>query len=151
MSDALNLVELHNVTFGYGERVVLRDLSLTVPRGKVTALMGASGGGKTTVLRPITEELRKLVDEAAPDARSSIKWGMPFYTLGEAMLCAIGAHKGHVNLILSGPAETFDDPHGRLTGEGKTGRHLKLISLAELPREEVRGWLKSAVARARAA
>ncbi len=53
MSDALNLVELHNVTFGYGERVVLRDLSLTVPRGKVTALMGASGGGKTTVLRLI--------------------------------------------------------------------------------------------------
>lgn len=48
-----NLVELHNVTFGYGERVVLRDLSLTVPRGKVTALMGASGGGKTTVLRLI--------------------------------------------------------------------------------------------------
>ena len=44
------LVELRNVTFGYGERVILRDLSLVVPRGKVTALMGASGGGKTTVL-----------------------------------------------------------------------------------------------------
>ena len=47
------VVELRNVTFGYGERVVLRDLSLTVPRGKVTAIMGASGGGKTTVLRLI--------------------------------------------------------------------------------------------------
>ncbi len=35
------------------DRVVLRDLSLPVPRGKVTALMGASGGGKTTVLRLI--------------------------------------------------------------------------------------------------
>lgn len=43
--------ELRNVTFGYGERMVLRDVSLQVPRGKVTALMGASGGGKTTVLR----------------------------------------------------------------------------------------------------
>ena len=39
--------------FGYGERPVLRGLSLTVPRGKVTAIMGASGGGKTTVLRLI--------------------------------------------------------------------------------------------------
>ena len=47
------LVELRDVTFGYGERAVLRDLSLVVPRGKVTALMGASGGGKTTVLRLI--------------------------------------------------------------------------------------------------
>ena len=43
--------ELRNVTFGYGERTILRDVSLQVPRGKVTALMGASGGGKTTVLR----------------------------------------------------------------------------------------------------
>ena len=47
------LVELRNLTFGYGERVILDDVSLTVPRGKVTALMGASGGGKTTILRLI--------------------------------------------------------------------------------------------------
>ena len=47
------LVELRNLTFGYGERVILDDVSLSVPRGKVTALMGASGGGKTTILRLI--------------------------------------------------------------------------------------------------
>ncbi len=47
------LVELRGLTFGYGERVILDDISLTVPRGKVTALMGASGGGKTTILRLI--------------------------------------------------------------------------------------------------
>lgn len=50
-SDAL--VELQNLTFGYGERVILDNISLSVPRGKVTALLGASGGGKTTVLRLI--------------------------------------------------------------------------------------------------
>ena len=58
MSDSPALVALRNVTFGYGERVILRDLSLTVPRGKVTALMGASGGGKTTVLRLIGGQYR---------------------------------------------------------------------------------------------
>ncbi|MEI7515240.1 MAG: ABC transporter ATP-binding protein [Betaproteobacteria bacterium] len=47
------LVELKNLTFGYGERVILEEVSLVVPRGKVTALMGASGGGKTTILRLI--------------------------------------------------------------------------------------------------
>ena len=52
------LVQLRNVTFGYGERVILRDVSLSVPRGKVTALMGASGGGKTTVLRLIGGQQR---------------------------------------------------------------------------------------------
>ena len=52
------LVELRHVSFGYGDRVILRDLSLQVPRGKVTALMGASGGGKTTVLRLIGGQQR---------------------------------------------------------------------------------------------
>ena len=53
----LPLVEFKNVTFSYpgsaGDRVILDDVTLSVPRGKVTALMGASGGGKTTVLRLI--------------------------------------------------------------------------------------------------
>lgn len=52
------LVELRNLTFGYGERVILDGISLTIPRGKVTALMGASGGGKTTVLRLIGGQYR---------------------------------------------------------------------------------------------
>jgi phospholipid/cholesterol/gamma-HCH transport system ATP-binding protein len=55
-SDAL--VKLHDVRFGYGERVILDGITLTIPRGKVTALMGASGGGKTTVLRLIGGQYR---------------------------------------------------------------------------------------------
>ena len=51
------LVEFKDVTFSYpgsgGDRVILNKITLSVPRGKVTALMGASGGGKTTVLRLI--------------------------------------------------------------------------------------------------
>ena len=58
ISASTPLVELRNVTFGYGERVILRDVSLTIPRGKVTALMGASGGGKTTILRLIGGQVR---------------------------------------------------------------------------------------------
>ena len=52
------LIELRNVHFGYGAQPVLRGLSLSVPRGKVTAIMGASGGGKTTVLRLIGGQQR---------------------------------------------------------------------------------------------
>ena len=46
-------VEFRDVKFGYGARTILEGVSFAVPRGKVTALMGASGGGKTTVLRLI--------------------------------------------------------------------------------------------------
>jgi len=57
-ADADNLVVLRDVSFGYGDRKVLDGVTLAVPRGKVTALMGASGGGKTTVLRLIGGQAR---------------------------------------------------------------------------------------------
>ena len=63
------LVELRNVTFGYGERAVLDGLTLRVPRGKVTALMGASGGGKTTVLRLIGGQQRAQQGEVLFDGQ----------------------------------------------------------------------------------
>ncbi len=55
-----NLVEFHDVSFAYpgSGRLILDRVSLRVPRGKVTALMGASGGGKTTVLRLIGGQQR---------------------------------------------------------------------------------------------
>jgi hypothetical protein len=90
-----------------------------------------------------------MVGEAAPDASSAIKWGMPFYSIGGAVVCAIGAHKSHVNLILPGPPGTYADPDGRLEGEGKTGRHLKLKTLGDLPKASVRAWLATAVRLAR--
>jgi hypothetical protein len=101
-------------------------------------------------LRAILEALRAEVERSAPEAVGAIKRGMPFYTLAGEMMCALGAHKSHVNLILAGPPGTFADPEGRLTGEGKTGKHLKLTKLAELPRAAVRGWIKTAAATARA-
>jgi phospholipid/cholesterol/gamma-HCH transport system ATP-binding protein len=48
-----SIVELRHLTFGYGERVILHDVSLRIPVGKVTALIGPMGSGKTTTLRVI--------------------------------------------------------------------------------------------------
>ena len=66
---ATSLVELRNLTFGYGDRVILDDISLSVPRGKVTALMGASGGGKTTILRLIGGQIRAQKGELLFDGQ----------------------------------------------------------------------------------
>jgi phospholipid/cholesterol/gamma-HCH transport system ATP-binding protein len=65
--DATPLVELRNVTCGYGTRVVLEDISLVVPRGKVVGLMGTSGGGKTTVLRLIGRQLGVMAGQVLFD------------------------------------------------------------------------------------
>lgn len=48
------LVRISNLHFSYGARAILDGVSLDVPRGKVTAIMGASGGDKTTILRLIS-------------------------------------------------------------------------------------------------
>nr|WP_152859197.1 MULTISPECIES: ABC transporter ATP-binding protein [Burkholderia] len=47
------LLELRDVDFGYGDRLVLSNLNLRFGRGQVVAVMGGSGCGKTTVLRLI--------------------------------------------------------------------------------------------------
>ncbi|MDY5106457.1 MAG: phospholipid ABC transporter ATP-binding protein MlaF [Actinobacillus minor] len=53
MQNTENLIEVKNLTFKRGERVIYDNLNLQVQKGKVTAIMGPSGIGKTTLLRLI--------------------------------------------------------------------------------------------------
>jgi phospholipid/cholesterol/gamma-HCH transport system ATP-binding protein len=53
-----NLVEIRDVQFGYGERLILSGLTMEFGRGKVIAVMGGSGSGKTTILRLIGGQLQ---------------------------------------------------------------------------------------------
>ena len=45
------MVELRNLTAGYGEKTILRDISLTFSPGTVTAILGVNGCGKSTLLK----------------------------------------------------------------------------------------------------
>jgi len=54
-------VELADVTFAYDRRPVLAGISMVIPRGKVVAIMGGSGCGKTTILRLIGGQLKPQV------------------------------------------------------------------------------------------
>ncbi|WP_415033245.1 ABC transporter ATP-binding protein [Azonexus sp.] len=51
----MNIQDLH---FSYGERPLLQGINMRIPRGKVVAIMGGSGCGKTTLLRCIGGQLR---------------------------------------------------------------------------------------------
>src|SRR5438552_13462546 len=51
-------VELTDVSFAYDVRPILTGITMTIPRGKIVAIMGASGSGKTTILRLIGGQLR---------------------------------------------------------------------------------------------
>ncbi|UUZ77473.1 ABC transporter ATP-binding protein [Polaromonas sp. P1(28)-13] len=78
---ASSLVEFKDVTFSYpasaGDRVILNRVTLSVPRGKVTALMGASGGGKTTVLRLIGGQQKANSGEVLFDDKDVGKLAQP--------------------------------------------------------------------------
>jgi phospholipid/cholesterol/gamma-HCH transport system ATP-binding protein len=52
-----NLIEIRDLMYSRGARVIFKDMNLTIKRGEVTALMGPSGTGKTTLLRLITRQL----------------------------------------------------------------------------------------------
>ncbi len=49
-SDGVPEIEFKDVTFGYNEREVLKEVSFTVPKDSMTALVGPSGSGKTTIV-----------------------------------------------------------------------------------------------------
>lgn len=74
-----DLVEIRDLQFGYGERTILSGLSMNFPRGKVVAVMGGSGSGKTTILRLIGGQLRPQQGQVVVD-------GQVVHTLASAEL-----------------------------------------------------------------
>ena len=80
-------LSLESVRFGYGERPLLHELSLALPRGQVVALMGGSGSGKTTILRLIGGQLR-------PQSGRIVFDGQDVHALGRAALYRLRRRMG---------------------------------------------------------
>ncbi len=57
------LVQIRDLSFSYDNRKILSGINLTIPRGKVVAIMGSSGCGKTTTLRLIGGQLKPTSGE----------------------------------------------------------------------------------------
>lgn len=69
----------NNVELKRGERVIFKDLSVTIAEGKITAIMGPSGCGKTTLLRLLGGQLR-------PSAGTITLFGQPLQAASSAEL-----------------------------------------------------------------
>ncbi len=69
------LIEIRDLRFAYGARRVLDGVSLDIPKGKVTAILGGSGCGKTTLLRLIGGQARPSAGHVEID-------GQVVHTLG---------------------------------------------------------------------
>ena len=69
-SSRTHLVEISDLHFSYGRREVLKGINLNIARGKVVAILGVSGCGKTTLLRLIGGQLRPARGEVKVDGKS---------------------------------------------------------------------------------
>jgi len=63
------MIEVDGLRYGSAGRAIFDGLSLVVPRGRITAIMGPSGTGKTTLLRMITGQLRPTAGRLAVDGQ----------------------------------------------------------------------------------
>lgn len=96
--------------------------------------------------RALLEKLRAAALKAFPVPEEAIKWGSPFFLKGGKMVCAFAAFKNHVIINLFGPPELFDDPEGRLEGDAKNARSLKVREPGDIPAAQVTKWVKAALA-----
>ena len=85
--DGENIVEIRNLQYGVAQREIFRDLNISIRRGRVTAIMGPSGTGKTTLLRLITGQI-------FPDRGSVIVDGAEPSRLNRAELYALRQRMG---------------------------------------------------------
>ena len=73
LDPAAAAIELVDVRFRYDKREILKGITMSVPRGKIVAIMGASGSGKTTILRLIGGQLKpasgavRVAGQSVPD------------------------------------------------------------------------------------
>ena len=68
-----NLVELRDVHYSVGGRAIFKGLTIAIPRGKITAIMGPSGTGKTTLLRLITGQIHATRGDVLVDGKEVSK------------------------------------------------------------------------------
>jgi branched-chain amino acid transport system ATP-binding protein len=86
------MFEVRGVTAGYGDTVVLRDVSVAVPDGSVVVLIGPNGAGKTTLLRVASGLLTTRIGSIVADGTDLT--GAPAHHFANAGVCHVPEGRG---------------------------------------------------------
>lgn len=63
-------LQTQKLDIGYSERAIVHNLNLSIPHGKITALVGANGSGKSTILKAMARIMRPSSGGVLLDGRS---------------------------------------------------------------------------------
>ena len=66
----MNAMHTMNLNIGYEERLIVEDLNITIPKGKITALVGANGSGKSTILKTMARLMSPSTGTVMLDGKS---------------------------------------------------------------------------------
>ncbi len=132
---AERVLVLEDLSVGYGENVLLKDIDLVLRRGEKTALLGPNGAGKTTLLKTILGELSPLAGKAKIGNRVKIGYFSQSYerldpdqTLLDNFLTEYGYTTEYTRSLLGGMLFHGDDVFkeiGTLSG----GQKARLVLL----------------------
>ncbi len=118
------MLNIGQLNCSYGETTILRNINLSIPAGKVIALMGRNGVGKTTLLKTIMGLLRPLAGEIFFDGQEITYWSpekrarggigyvpqgrdiFPYLSVEENLLLGLEAHKAGRGMAI--PEGIFD-------------------------------------------
>jgi branched-chain amino acid transport system ATP-binding protein len=108
------MLEVENITAGYEDTVVLRDVSLSVGDGKVVALLGPNGAGKSTLLKTVSGLVRPTSGRITLDGEDVT--GRRPYSMARRGLCHLPEGRGifpsltvRENMILGSPKGKEDE------------------------------------------
>lgn len=99
-------------------------------------------------LRPVAEEVRRIIRHELPDSDEAIKWSQPTYRVAGKHVAYLAATKKYVTFGLT-QGRALDDPTDRLEGGGQQMAHVKLASLDDIDEQQFRAWLRQAAGLAR--
>ncbi|WP_219834301.1 ABC transporter ATP-binding protein [Paenibacillus sp. R14(2021)] len=66
----MNVMNTANLNIGYEERLIVENLNITIPKGKITALVGANGSGKSTILKTMARLMSPSSGSVLLDGKS---------------------------------------------------------------------------------
>lgn len=99
--------------------------------------------------RALLTRLDAIVMRSVPQAKTTMKWGVPFYELDGVRVCALASFKDNVGINFFAPPDRLADPAKKLEGAGKSNRMLKVRTAKDIDVPAITRWLKAAVAASR--